>query len=323
MSFRSWLHTLRSFTNLGTTARKSRRAARCGSAKRFRPQLECFEDRYLPSTFTVLNLLDSGPDSLRAAVAAANTSPGADEINFAVTGTIALTSGQLDITDSLTINGPGADALTVSGNHASRVFGIAGNPTVTIANLTVANGFSYGSPGGGISMAGGTVNLANCTVSGNTAHGFDDYYLQGGNDGLGGGLYVAGGTLTLDQGTVTGNTAWGGTGFDDYGTIGGYGGYGHNGLGGGLYIGGGMVHVNQCTISGNHAGGATAALASATTVTVGLVVMEAGASAVASVSRSGGWISPRAPSPTIRRSAGTAAVAPTAWARTVKVGAAA
>ena len=99
------------------------------------------------TAFTVINLLDSGPDSLRAAVAAANANPGADTIDFATTGTIALTSGQLDITDSLTINGPGANALTVSGNYVSRVFGLAGDPTVLIADLTVANGWTTGSPG--------------------------------------------------------------------------------------------------------------------------------------------------------------------------------
>src|SRR5438270_12298971 len=60
MSFTSWLHTLRSFGHLGTTARKSRRAARFGPAKRFRPQIEYFEDRCLPRTFTVTNLLDTG-----------------------------------------------------------------------------------------------------------------------------------------------------------------------------------------------------------------------------------------------------------------------
>ena len=74
------------------------------------------------------NLLDSGPGSLRAAVAAANANPGADAIDFATTGTITLTSGQLDITDSLTINGPGVDALTVSGRDVSRVFSITGIP---------------------------------------------------------------------------------------------------------------------------------------------------------------------------------------------------
>src|SRR5712691_5654289 len=132
MSFTNWLRNLRSVGHLGTNARKCRRAARCEPTKRFRPHLECFEDRRLPSTFTVLNLLDSGPDSLRAAVSAANANPGADAIDFATTGTIALTSGELDITDSLTINGPGASDLTVSGEGVSRVFGIGGAPTVLI-----------------------------------------------------------------------------------------------------------------------------------------------------------------------------------------------
>ena len=137
-----------------------------------RPGLETLEDRCLPSTFTVTNLLDSGPGSLRAAVAAANANPGADAIDFATTGTITLTSGQLDITDSLTINGPGVDALTVSGESTlSRVFAIAGNPTVSIADLTVANGWTA-TPGGGIYMAGGTLTLDDCTVSGNYAGGY-------------------------------------------------------------------------------------------------------------------------------------------------------
>ena len=105
----------------------------------FRPRLDILEDRTLPSTFTVTNLLDTGPGSLRAAVAAANANPGADDIDFATTGTIALTSGEMDITDSLTINGPGLNSLTVSGNHISRVFGLAGNPTVSIADLMVAS----------------------------------------------------------------------------------------------------------------------------------------------------------------------------------------
>src|SRR5262249_24953837 len=157
--------------------------------------LEVLEDRCLPSTFTVLNLLDSGPDSLRAEVAAANVNPGADAIDFATTGTIALTSGELDIIDSLTINGPGAGALTVSGAGVSPVCAIAGDPTVVIAGLTVANGWTYDSPGGGISMASGTVTLDHVTVSGNYAVGSRGVYdhIYGSysvGDGLGGGLYV-------------------------------------------------------------------------------------------------------------------------------------
>src|SRR5436190_14502743 len=93
---------------------------------RFMPRLDVLEDRTLPSTFTVLNLADDGLGSLRAAVLAANTSRGADVIDFApgLTGTIGLTTGQLDITDAVTIDGPGAGVLAVSGNDASRVFRI-------------------------------------------------------------------------------------------------------------------------------------------------------------------------------------------------------
>src|SRR5262245_7552793 len=170
MSFMSWLRNLRSAVALGRAPGTPRRQ-RSLRLTPHRPGLEVLEDRCTPSTFTVLNLLDSGPDSLRAAVAAANVNPGADTIDFAVTGTIGLTSGQLDITDSLTINGPGASALTVSGNYASRVFGITGDPTVTIAKLTVAKGSTTGSPGGGLAMTGGTVTLDHVTVTGNFADG--------------------------------------------------------------------------------------------------------------------------------------------------------
>ena len=53
---------------------------------------------------------------------------------------VTLTSGQLVINKSLTIQGPGANLLTVSGNNASRVFSIsAGAFNVTLSGLTIAN----------------------------------------------------------------------------------------------------------------------------------------------------------------------------------------
>jgi len=45
-----------------------------------RPWLECLEDRWVPSTLTVLNNLDSGAGSLRAEIAAAQKN---DTIVFA------------------------------------------------------------------------------------------------------------------------------------------------------------------------------------------------------------------------------------------------
>src|SRR3954468_8150868 len=78
------------------------------------------------ATFTVSNLNDSGPGSLRQAVLDANASAGADDVVFGpgVTGTITLTfaSGEIPITDSLFIHGPGAAALTVSANFRCRIF---------------------------------------------------------------------------------------------------------------------------------------------------------------------------------------------------------
>jgi hypothetical protein len=107
------------------------------------PCLETLEDRRLLTTFSVLNVLDSGPGSLRGAIAAANSAPGADVIRFAPSardGTIALAAGQLNITDDLTIDGPGDGRLTVSGSDASRVFQIGIGVVVSIDGLSVTHG---------------------------------------------------------------------------------------------------------------------------------------------------------------------------------------
>src|SRR5947209_12948377 len=171
MWLRSFLKSLKSRPPVATFRRSTHRpcTARLG--------VEALDDRCLPSTFTVTNLLDSGAGSLRAAVHDAEFNPGADDIAFAVTGTIGLTSGELLIEDSLTINGSGASALTVSGNNGTQVFRIFGAPTVLIANLTVANGVSGSGGGLYVYALGGIVTLDHVTVSGNSAqgdNGFDD-----------------------------------------------------------------------------------------------------------------------------------------------------
>src|SRR5262249_3019659 len=129
----------------------------------YRPWLEALEDRALPSTIPVTNNLDSGPGSLRQAVIDANTNPGADTIVFVkgVSGTVKLTSGELLIKDSVTINGPGANQLAVSGNDASRVFDIAATATmnVTISGLTITHGYAA-------DRGGGIANRADLTHAG-------------------------------------------------------------------------------------------------------------------------------------------------------------
>ena len=85
---------------------------------------------------TVTNTNDSGPGSLRQALRVANDG---DTINFAVTGTIVLTSGGLPVNKNITISGPGADQLSIDGNQAFLVFGIFHDKTATISGLTVRN----------------------------------------------------------------------------------------------------------------------------------------------------------------------------------------
>src|SRR5438876_369801 len=88
-----------------------------------------------------------GVCTLREAITAANTNApagdcpagtsGADMISFSVTGTITLTSQLPDIRESLMISGPGADRLTISGNHAVGVLHVVAG-SVMLDDLTVA-----------------------------------------------------------------------------------------------------------------------------------------------------------------------------------------
>ena len=194
--FRTLFESLKSRPS-GTTARGTPRRPRAA-----RLHLEALDDRAMPSTFTVTNLLDTGAGSLRAAVAAANANPGADTIDFGVTGSIGLTSGQLDITDSLTINGPGAGALTVSGNHASRVFSVSGGTTASIAGLTMTDGLANGSSpvlasNGGAILNYGNLTLLNDVLSNNQAVGDPSITVFGKIGGAWGGGLANVGTATL------------------------------------------------------------------------------------------------------------------------------
>jgi predicted outer membrane repeat protein len=165
-----------------------------GARKRadFHPRLEALEPRDVPSTLTVTNPFDSGPGSLRYEIAQATTK---DTIVFApslVGQTIGLTSGELDITQNLSIQGPGADQLTISGDLLSRVFEVGPNARLALGGLTISNGVATGI-GGGI-LNGGTLAIADCKISDNQA------------TGNGGGI-ISLGTLSMDSCTLVGNRA--------------------------------------------------------------------------------------------------------------------
>ncbi len=152
------------------------------------------------ASFTVTNLADSGAGSLRQAVADANGTAGADTIVFSgasASGTITLISGPLTLTDSVTITGPGANLLTVSGNNASRVFQII-NPgaTAAISGLNIADGNAGGGGGGGGIYNTGALTLTACVVVNN---------IDFGGNGGGGLLSVPGSSLTVANSLLTGN----------------------------------------------------------------------------------------------------------------------
>jgi hypothetical protein len=177
----------------------------------------------IPLSLVVTNAHDSGPGSLRDAVNITNSFATSDTITFdptyftaATPRTITLSSGELKITDNLIINGPGANAVTVSGNDASRVFDIddgkATSINVTLSGLTVSRGKNFG-PGGGIFINNEHVTLVNSVVSGNNAA--TDFNRPGAAYlGYGGGIAIgkpgvltAGGTLTVQSSVITGNGA--------------------------------------------------------------------------------------------------------------------
>src|ERR1051326_2030224 len=99
------------------------------------------------ATITVTSTADSGPGTLREALASAANGDTLDATG--VSGTITLTTGELVVSKSVTILGPGPGSLAVNGNGASRVFHITNAVTAAIASLTVTNG-SVSSIGAGI-----------------------------------------------------------------------------------------------------------------------------------------------------------------------------
>ncbi|NJM62059.1 MAG: hypothetical protein HC849_20600 [Oscillatoriales cyanobacterium RU_3_3] len=158
------------------------------------------------SDLTVVNNTnDSGTGSLRQAIFYANATSGADTITFEgdifadnTPDTITLTSGELQITDSLTIQGLGENRLTISGNNASRVLNIDNNNAsqinVAIDGLTIADGNTTGN-------GGGILNRENLTISNSN--------IRNNTAANGGGISTVSGTLDITDSSIDSNTSRG------------------------------------------------------------------------------------------------------------------
>lgn len=245
MLFTPWLRSLKFPARLTRTARRRKR--------RFSPlfAIERLEDRTLLSVFAVNSVLDKvdlipgdgivdtgtpGEITLRAAIQEANALAGDDTITLGAgtftlsitgTGEDAAATGDLDITDttgSLTIIGAGADRTIIDAAGLDRVFEVFGAATLDLHDVTISGGkispiLATGLGGGIHNNKGGTVTIANSTLSGNRATfggairnfgrmTITNSTLSGNNGTTGGAILNTGGsTLTITNSTLSGNSA--------------------------------------------------------------------------------------------------------------------
>ena len=193
---------------------KNRKARRAYT----RPQLLQLESRIVPANFQVTSLADTATGgTLREAIDLANTTAGNDTIDFDSSlfsggaGTITLLTAQLPtilsastaisggIRGTLTITGPGASSLTISGNNGVstrdfRIFEIVSGGNLSISGVTVSGAKFNSNNGGAFYNFGGTLSISNSTLSDNSASG--------------GGAISNRGTLSITNSTLSDNSAY-------------------------------------------------------------------------------------------------------------------
>jgi uncharacterized repeat protein (TIGR03803 family)/predicted outer membrane repeat protein len=155
------------------------------------------------SDFKVTDLSDNpaDPGSIRFVLNLINadSSSAVDVIDMTgIAGAIVLNNGVLGLTrtsGAVVINGPGAGALTISGNQVSQVFNLASGTTVSLSGLTIANGVNSSQGGGGI-YNDGALSIVNSALTANLSTAVFDG---------GGGIYNAG-TLSVVNSGFAGNS---------------------------------------------------------------------------------------------------------------------
>lgn len=187
---------------------------------RYRTSLACFISVLLATvsataaTLTVNSIADDGTGTctvskcrLRDAILSASPAGTGDTITFSLpaNSAITLTSAELLINKNLTINGPGANLLTVQRSADSfRIFHITSGGLNVISGLTIANGNPADSGGGIYNQSNSILTVTGCAISGNSV------LSNGAFPSSGGGIYNVNAALTLTNSTISGNTATGG-----------------------------------------------------------------------------------------------------------------
>ena len=238
-------------------------------------------DARAATTITVDTFTDNadGDCSLREAIIASNTDApadacpagsGDDTIQLpAGTYTLSLAGGEdvaigsdaatgdLDITESVTITGAGSATTIIDGGDIDRVLHLPSGTTVNITGVTIRNGTTT-DHGGGLRQDGGTLDLEDVVVTSNNANLGGGIFLTtlgtlniagstvSNNSGNYGGGILLSGNVNLDQSTISGNSA--------------------TGFGGGI-LSSGTISVTNSTVSGNTGGGIWTDIPSGATLT--------------------------------------------------------
>ena len=201
----------------------------------------------------VTTTADSGPGSLRQAIADLNAGGLPGRITFNVTGTITLASDLPACTVPVNVIGPGTNLLTISGNNSAWLFQLVANATNTIGGLTLANGFTANNNSGAAIYNLGYTIVTNCLFRSNSVVG-----------GFGGAVANFGnGALLATNCTFANNTIRGGNGGSGLDSAGGAGG-GGAGMGGAIYTEGFALTVWACNFQSNLAAGGNGGIALST-----------------------------------------------------------
>jgi hypothetical protein len=209
-----------------------------------------------PDSIPVTNCDDSGPGSLRDAVASAVSG---DTIDLTNTGCslITLTTGAIGIGQaSLTLQGPGLGYLAISGNHASQVLLHTGSGTLSVDGLTILDGEKYQTGAqltparGGCISSSGSLSIGDSLVKYCEAKDTSSAY------GAKGGALYALSSVTVSYSTVMGNDAYSTASYS---------------RGGAIYTPG-LVTLDHSVISGNE----SKSLAAASRATGGGIEMRNG-----------------------------------------------
>ena len=177
----------------------------------------------------VTSRADSGPGTLRETLANAVSG---ETITFRVKGTIFLNS-PLVVDKSVQIVGPGTDKLIINGRLMTSLLFITNGVTVSISDLTLANGYNviFAPEGNGGAIRNlGNLSLTRCVVTGSVSE-FGD----------GGGIFSAG-NLSINQCSISNNAAAYGGGIAEAGQL--------------LIINSSTLNANESGLPGGAGGGA-------------------------------------------------------------------